>query len=44
MLDHIFDIDGKSKIEFEKVDFAVMELRIDGEIIWWRNREEFKLC
>jgi len=45
MLDHLFDIDGNAKTGFEKVDFAVQELRLDGEVIWWRRfgaREEIE--
>ena len=40
---HLFDIEGKSKVEFEKIDFGVQEIRFDGEIVWWRRygaREE----
>ena len=37
MLDHLFDIDGNSRIEFEKIDFAVQELRVDGEVVWQRR-------
>ena len=37
MLDHLFDIEGNSKVEFEKVDFGVQEVRLDGEVVWWRR-------
>ena len=44
--DHLFDIEGKSKVEFEKIDFGVQEVRLDGEVVWWRRygaREEFTI-
>ena len=37
MFDHLFDIDGNSTQEFEKIDFGVQELRLDGEVVWWRR-------
>ena len=45
-LNHLFDIEGKSVVEFEKVDFGVQEVRLDGEVVWWRRygaREEFTI-
>ena len=46
MFDHLFDIDGVSTVEFERIDFGVQELRLDGEVVWWRRhgaREEFTI-
>ena len=37
MFNHLFDIDGKSVIEFERIDFGVQEVSLDGEIVWWRR-------
>ena len=37
MFDHIFDINGQSVVEFEKVDFGVQEIKLGGEVIWWRR-------
>ena len=37
MLDHLFDIDGNSKIEFEKIDFAATEIKIGGQVVWHRK-------
>ena len=37
MLDHLFDIDGNSKIEFEKIDFAATEIKIGEKVVWHRN-------
>ena len=37
MFDHLFDIDGKAVIDFEKFDFAAQEIRIDGQVVWHRQ-------
>ena len=43
---HLFDIDDKSTVDFERIDFGVQEVRLDGEVVWWRRygaREEFTI-
>lgn len=37
MLDHLFDIDGKSVVDYERIDFGVQEVKVDGELVWWRR-------
>lgn len=37
MFNHLFDIDDKSTVDFERIDFGVQEVRFDGEVVWWRR-------
>ena len=37
MFNHLFDIDDKSVVDFERIDFGVQEIRLDGEVVWWRR-------